>query len=111
MKSLKEKLGMPFMPHDEYRMSITTTDVVNEQNRTNLGVIADCLIDEECREISLKKNANGLQIKPKKINKNITKKDFIKYIQNLDEKSFKEIRISLRNGEIKTLSEENSILS
>lgn len=102
---------MPFMPHDEYRMSITTTDVVNEQNRTNLGVIADCLIDEECREISLKKNANGLQIKPKKINKNITKKDFIKYIQNLDEKSFKEIRISLRNGEIKTLSEENSILS
>lgn len=43
---------MPFMPHDEYRMSITTTDVVNDQNRANLAVIADCLIDEECKEIS-----------------------------------------------------------
>lgn len=102
---------MPFMPHKEYNMTITTYDVINDQNRANLSLVADCLIDEECREISLKKNANGLQIKPKKINKNITKKDFIKYIQNLDEKSFKEIRISLQNGEIKTLSEENSILS
>lgn len=102
---------MPFMPHKEYNMTVTTCDVINDQNRANLSLVADCLIDEECREISLKKNANGLQIKPKKINKNITKKDFIKYIQNLDEKSFKEIRISLQNGEIKTLSEENSILS
>ena len=102
---------MPFMPHKEYNMTVTTYDVINDQNRANLSIVADCLIDEECREISLKKNANGLQIKPKKINKNITKKDFIKYIQNLDEKSFKEIRISLQNGEIKTLSEEDSILS
>ena len=102
---------MPFMPHKEYNMTVTTYDVINDQNRANLSIVADCLIDEECREISLKKNANGLQIKPKKINKNITKKDFIKYIQNLDEKSFKEIRISLQNGKIKTLSEENSILS
>ena len=102
---------LPFMPHKEYNMTVNTCDVVNEQNRGNLSLVADCLIDEECREISLKKNANGLQIKPKKINKNITKKDFIKYIQNLDEKSFKEIRISLQNGEIKTLSEEDSILS
>ena len=32
--------------------------------------------------------------------KGISKEDFIKYIENLDEKSFKEIRISLQNGEI-----------
>lgn len=102
---------MPFMPHDEYRMSITTTDVVNEQNRTNLGVIADCLIDEECKEISLKKSNGKLNIKPKRFNKNVSKQDFIKYIQNLDEESFKDIRISLQNGKITTLSEENSILS
>ncbi len=101
---------MPFMPHDEYRMSITTTDVVNEQNRANLGVIADCLIDEECREISLKKSNGKLNIKPKRFNKNVSKQDFIKYIQNLDEESFKDIRISLQNGKITTLSEENSIL-
>lgn len=101
---------MPFMPHDEYRMSITTTDVVNEQNRTNLGVIADCLIDEECKEISLKKSNGKLNIKPKRFNKNVSKQDFIKYIQNLDEESFKDIRISLQNGKITTLSEENSIL-
>ena len=101
---------MPFMPHDEYRMSITTTDVVNEQNRANLAVIADCLIDEECKEISLKKNNGKLNIKPKRFNKNISKQDFIKYIQNLDEESFKDIRISLQNGKITTLSEENSIL-
>lgn len=102
---------MPFMPHDEYRMSITTTDVVNEQNRANLAVIADCLIDEECKEISLKKSNGKLNIKPKRFNKNVSKQDFIKYIQNLDEESFKDIRISLQNGKITTLSEENSILS
>lgn len=101
---------MPFMPHDEYRMSITTTDVVNEQNRANLAVIADCLIDEECKEISLKKSNGKLNIKPKRFNKNVSKQDFIKYIQNLDEESFKDIRISLQNGKITTLSEENSIL-
>ena len=101
---------MPFMPHDEYRMSITTTDVVNEQNRANLAVIADCLIDEECKEISLKKSNGKLNIKPKRFNKNVSKQDFIKYIQDLDEESFKDIRISLQNGKITTLSEENSIL-
>ena len=31
--------------------------------------------------------------------------------KNLDEESFKDIRISLQNGKITTLSEENSILS
>lgn len=101
---------MSFMLHDEYRMSITTTDVVNEQNRANLAVIADCLIDEECKEISLKKSNGKLNIKPKRFNKNISKQDFIKYIQNLDEESFKDIRISLQNGKITTFSEENSIL-
>ena len=102
---------MPFMPHNEYKMTITTTDVVNEQNRANLAVIADCLIDEECREISLKKSNGKLNIKPKRFNKNVSKQDFIKYIQNLDEESFKDIRISLQNGKITTLSEEDSILS
>lgn len=102
---------MPFMPHNEYKMTVTTTDVVNEQNRANLAVIADCLIDEECKEISLKKSNGKLNIKPKRFNKNVSKQDFIKYIQNLDEESFKDIRISLQNGKITTLSEENSILS
>lgn len=102
---------MPFMPHKEYNMTVNTCDVVNKQNRGNLSAIADCLIDDECKEISLKKNINGLLIKPKKYNHSISKEDFIKYIENLDEKSFKEIRISLQNGEIKTLSEEDSILS
>lgn len=102
---------MPFMPHNGYKMTVTTSEVVNEQNRTNLGVIADCLIDEECREISLKKSNGKLNIKPKRFNKNVSKQDFIKYIQNLDEESFKDIRISLQNGKITTLSEENSILS
>lgn len=102
---------MPFMPHNEYKMTVTTTDVVNEQNRTNLAVIADCLIEEECKEISLKKSNGKLNIKPKRFNKNVSKQDFIKYIQNLDEESFKDIRISLQNGKITTLSEENSILS
>ena len=102
---------MPFMPHNEYKMTVTTTDVVNERNRANLAVIADCLIDEECKEISLKKSNGKLNIKPKRFNKNVSKQDFIKYIQNLDEESFKDIRISLQNGKITTLSEENSILS
>ena len=102
---------MPFMPHDEYKMTVTASDVVNEQNRANLAVIADCLIDEECKEISLKKSNGKLNIKPKRFNKNVSKQDFIKYIQNLDEESFKDIRISLQNGKITTLSEENSILS
>ncbi len=101
---------MPFMPHNGYKMTVTTSEVVNEQNRANLGVIADCLIDEECREISLKKSNGKLNIKPKRFNKNVSKQDFIKYIQNLDEESFKDIRISLQNGKITTLSEENSIL-
>lgn len=101
---------MPFMPHDGYKMTVTTSEVVNEQNRANLGVIADCLIDEECREISLKKSNGKLNIKPKRFNKNVSKQDFIKYIQNLDEESFKEIRISLQKGKITTLSEEDSIL-
>lgn len=102
---------MPFMPHDGYKMTVTTSDVVNEQNRTNLALIADCLIDDECKEISLKKHNGKLNIKPKRFNKNVSKQDFIKYIQNLDEESFKDIRISLQNGKITTLSEENSILS
>lgn len=101
---------MPFMLYNGYKMTVTTSEVVNEQNRTNLGVIADCLIDEECREISLKKSNGKLNIKPKRFNKNVSKQDFIKYIQNLDEESFKDIRISLQNGKITTLSEENSIL-
>lgn len=102
---------MPFMPHDGYKMAVTTSDVVNEQNRANLDLIADCLIDEECKEISLKKHNGKLNIKPKRFNKNLSKQDFIKYIQNLDEECFKDIRISLQNGKITTLSEENSILS
>ena len=101
---------IPFMPHNGYKMTVTASEVVNEQNRANLGVIADCLIDEECREISLKKNNGKLNIKPKRFNKNVSKQDFIKYIQNLDNESFKDIRISLQNGKITTLSEENSIL-
>lgn len=101
---------MTFMPHNGYKMTVTTSEVVNEQNRANLGVIADCLIDEECREISLKKSNGKLNIKPKRFNKNVSKQDFIKYIQNLDEESFKDIRISLQNGKITILSEENSIL-
>ena len=102
---------LPFIPHKEYNMTVNICDVVNKQNRGNLSAIADCLIDDECKEISLKKNIKGLLIKPKKYNHSISKEDFIKYIENLDEKSFKEIRISLQNGEIKTLSEEDSILS
>lgn len=47
---------MPFMPHNGYKMTVTTSEVVNEQDRANLGVIADCLIDEECREISSKQS-------------------------------------------------------
>ena len=101
---------MPYMPHNGYQMTVTTSEVVNEQNRANLGVIADCLIDEECKEISLKKSNGKLNIKPKRFNKNVSKQDFIKYIQNLDEESFKDIRISLQNGKITTLSEEDSIL-
>ena len=101
----------PFIPHNEYKMTVTTTDIVNEKNRANLAVIADCLIDEECREISLKKSNGKLNIKPKKFDKNLSKQDFIEYIQNLDDESFKDIRISLQNGKITTLSEENSILS
>lgn len=101
---------MPYMPHNGYQMTVTTSEVVNEQNRANLGVIADCLIDEECKEISLKKSNGKLNIKPKRFNKNVSKQDFIKYIQNLDEESFKDIRISLQNGKITTLSEEESIL-
>ena len=101
---------MPFMPHFGYKMTVTTSEVVNEQDRDNLAVIADCLIDEECKEISLKKSNGKLNIKPKRFNKNISKQDFIKYIKNLDEESFKDIRISLQNGKITTLSEENSIL-
>ncbi len=42
---------MPFMPHDGYKMTVTTAEVANEQDRANLGVIADYLIDEECREL------------------------------------------------------------
>ena len=101
---------MPYMPHNGCQMTVTTSEVVNEQNRANLGVIADCLIDEECKEISLKKSNGKLNIKPKRFNKNVSKQDFIKYIQNLDEESFKDIRISLQNGKITTLSEEDSIL-
>ena len=101
---------MPYMPHNGYQMTVTTSELVNEQNRANLGVIADCLIDEECKEISLKKSNGKLNIKPKRFNKNVSKQDFIKYIQNLDEESFKDIRISLQNGKITTLSEEDSIL-
>lgn len=102
---------MPFMPHKEYKMTVTTSDIVSEQNRANLGIIADCLIDEECREISLKKSNDKLNIKPKRFNKNISKQDFIKYIKDLDEEAYKDIRISLQNGKITTLSEEDSILS
>lgn len=102
---------MPFMPHKEYKMTVTTSDIVSEQNRANLGIIADCLIDEECREISLKKSNDKLNIKPKRFNKNISKQDFIKYIKDLDEEAYKDIRISLQNGKITTLSEEDSMLS
>ncbi len=102
---------MPFMPHKEYKMTVTTSDIVSEQNRANLGIIADCLIDEECREISLKKSNDKLNIKPKRFNRNISKQDFIKYIKDLDEEAYKDIRISLQNGKITTLSEEDSILS
>lgn len=102
---------MPFMPHKEYNMTVNTCDVINEENRTNLSIVADCLIDDECKEVNLKKNAKGLLIKPKKYEKNVSKEDLIKYIQNLDEKSYKDIRISLQMGKITTFSEENSILS
>ena len=101
---------IPFMPHDGYKMTVTTSDVVNERNRANLGLIADCLIDEECKEINLKKHNDKLNIKPKRFNTNVSKQDLIKYIQNLGEESFKDIRISLQNGKITTLSVEDSII-
>ncbi len=100
----------PFIPHNVYKSTVTMSEVVNEQNRDNLDIIANCLIDEDCREISLKKSNGKLNIKPKKFDKNLSKQDFIEYIQNLDDESFKDIRISLQNGKITTLSEEDSIL-
>lgn len=51
---------MPFMPHDGYKMTVTTSDVVNEQNRARIDAVADKLIDENNKNVNIeRKNKRG----------------------------------------------------
>lgn len=91
---------MPIMPHDEYRMSITTTDVVNEQSRARIDAVADKLINNENKNINIeRKNTRGkeylitkttstetnLNLSPKELMNRIKSKPYTKTIPFVDE--------------------------
>lgn len=91
---------MPIMPHDEYRMSITTTDVVNEQSRARIDAVADKLINNENKNINIeRKNTRGkeylimkttstetnLKLSPKELMNRIKSKPYTKTIPFVDE--------------------------
>lgn len=51
---------MPFMPHNEYKMTVTTSEVVSEQNRARIDAVADKLINNANKNINIeRKNTRG----------------------------------------------------
>lgn len=60
------------------------------------------------REINIKKSNNKVTIQPKQFTKEITPRQIEKLLSNLPENAFKELHISIQNGKITTVSEENS---
>ena len=51
---------MPFMPHNGYKMTVTTSEIVDEQNRARIDSVADKLIDDKNKTINIeRKNVRG----------------------------------------------------
>ena len=51
---------MPFMPHNGYKMTVTTSEIVDEQNRARIDAVADKLIDDKNKTINIeRKNVRG----------------------------------------------------
>lgn len=46
---------MPFMPHKEYKMTVTTSDVANEQDRARIEAVADKLIDKNNKNVNIER--------------------------------------------------------
>lgn len=70
---------LPFMPHKEYNMTVNTCDVVNEQNRASLDVIADKVINRNNKSINIRKqkrhDKESLVIKTTSIEENVKLSD------------------------------------
>lgn len=91
---------MLFMPHDEYKLTVTTSEVVNEQNRARVDAVADKLINNENKKINIeRKNTRGkeylimkttstetnLNLSPKELMKRIKSKPYTKTIPFVNE--------------------------
>lgn len=51
---------MPFIPHNGYKMPVTTSEIVGEQNRARIDAVADKLIDDQNKNINIeRKNVRG----------------------------------------------------
>lgn len=46
---------MPFMPHNGYKMTVTTSEIVDEQNRARIDAVADKLIDDKNKTINIER--------------------------------------------------------
>lgn len=49
---------MPFMPHNGYKMTVTTPEVVNEQDSVRIDAVADKLIDDRNKSINIERKNN-----------------------------------------------------
>lgn len=49
---------MPFMPHNGYKMTVTTSEVVNEQDSVRIDAVADKLIDDRNKSINIERKNN-----------------------------------------------------
>lgn len=91
---------MPFMPHNGYKMAITTAEIVNGQSRARIDAVADKLINNENKNINIeRKNTRGkeylimkttstetnLNLSPKELMNRIKSKPYTKTIPFVDE--------------------------
>lgn len=91
---------MPFMPHNGYKMTVTTSEIVDEQNRARIDAVADKLINNENKNINIeRKNTRGkeylimkttstetnLNLSPKELMNRIKSKPYTKTIPFVDE--------------------------
>ncbi len=91
---------MPFMPHNGYKMTVTTSEVVNEQDSVRIDAVADKLIDDRNKSINIERKNNrgkeylimkttstevNLDLSPKELMDRVKGRPYTKTIPFVDE--------------------------
>lgn len=103
---------MPFMPHNGYKMTVTTSEVVNEQDSVRIDAVADKLIDYRNKSINIERKNNrgkeylimkttstevNLDLSPEELMDRVKGRPYTKTIPFVDENGLMSITTEVTN--------------